>query len=482
MTRSPRVIGNLKKISEILVLLLGDSLSILMVIKLSVYLRLNMLPVLAPRFARDAYVSEINTYLIFAVWMFFLLYEGLYTRRFSFWDEVLSSVKACAYGAVGVFFIGSLGKMSTEISRSIVLFSGMISIAVIPSVRLVLKSLLRRAGLLNRRVLMLGAGKTGRMIAQALRDESNLGYEIVGFLDDDDAKVGTMVDGIKVHRGVDRASRYVRRSGITDIFVAMPGVGSERMRGLVNSLQHRVDRLFVVPDMFGMAVTGTRLTHFFKAQAFAFEMQNNLAYPINNLIKRAFDLAVCLVFIPLLLIPMGVIALYIRLGSRGSAIFRQERIGRHRRSFMCMKFRTMYEDADARLHAILRDDPEASKEWAAYWKLREDPRVTPAGKFLRRTSLDELPQMFNVLLGQMSLVGPRPYIYREWEALEEYSDIVLGVRPGITGLWQVSGRSDTTFDVRLSLDAWYVRNWNLSLDLVVLLKTVAVVLRRTGAR
>lgn len=482
MTRRLRLINKLKKLSEILALLVNDSLVILLVIKLAIYLRLIVLPRMSSRFSADVLVSEINLYLIFATLFFFMVYEGLYTRRFSFWDEVFAIVKACVYGTVGVFFIGSIGKMSTEISRTVVVLSGMLSIALIPLVRLMLKALLRKVGLLNRRVLMLGAGKTGRMIAEALREERNLGYEIVGFLDDDVEKIGTLVDGIKVHRGVDRASMYVTHCGVTDIFVAMPGAGNERMRGLVNSLQHRVDRLFVVPDMFGMAVTGTRLTHFFRAQAFAFEMKNNLAYPINNLIKRAFDLAACMVLIPLLLLPMGVIALYIRLGSSGPALFRQPRIGRHRKSFMCMKFRTMYEDADARLAAILRDDPEAKREWEAYWKLKDDPRVTPAGRFLRRTSLDELPQIFNVLLGQMSLVGPRPYMLREWEALEDYSETILGVRPGITGLWQVSGRSDTTFDVRLSLDAWYVRNWNLRLDLVVMLKTVTVVLQKTGAR
>jgi undecaprenyl-phosphate galactose phosphotransferase len=142
----------------------------------------------------------------------------------------------------------------------------------------------------------------------------------------------------------------------------------------------------------------------------------------------------------------------------------------------------MYRDADERLKSILANDPEARREWETFWKLKDDPRVTPVGRFLRNTSLDELPQIFNVLMGEMTLVGPRPYLPREWDALEEHSDIIHGVQPGITGLWQVSGRSNSSYEQRLSLDSWYVRNWNLWLDIVILMKTIKVVIKKEGAR
>lgn len=142
----------------------------------------------------------------------------------------------------------------------------------------------------------------------------------------------------------------------------------------------------------------------------------------------------------------------------------------------------MYADADERLQHILAADPEAKNEWDTYWKLKNDPRVTPIGSFLRLTSLDELPQIFNIIRGEMSLVGPRPYLPREWEALKDYSEIIHSVQPGITGLWQVSGRSDSTYEQRLILDIWYVRNWSLWLDIVILMKTIKVVLNREGAR
>jgi len=211
-------------------------------------------------------------------------------------------------------------------------------------------------------------------------------------------------------------------------------------------------------------------------------MKNNLADPVNNIVKRLSDLLACVLLVPLLLLPMALISVLIRMGSGGPAILRQERIGRHGRRFRCLKFRTMYEDADRRLEDILASDPVARQEWETFWKLKHDPRITPIGRVLRNTSLDEFPQIFNVLMGQMSLVGPRPYLPREWDALNDFSETILGVRPGITGLWQVSGRSETSVDVRLSLDAWYVRNWNLWLDLVILFKTFSIVLKGSGAR
>jgi undecaprenyl-phosphate galactose phosphotransferase len=167
--------------------------------------------------------------------------------------------------------------------------------------------------------------------------------------------------------------------------------------------------------------------------------------------------------------------------SPGSSIYRQTRIGRSGRPFEIFKFRTMYEDSDRRLQEFLRGNEKARKDWERFWKLRNDPRVTKIGSFLRRTSLDELPQLVNVFLGQMSLVGPRPYLPEEVKSLPKEKLVFLRVLPGITGLWQVTGRSDTVFKYRLAIDAWYVRNWTLWLDIVILLKTIKVVAMREGA-
>jgi undecaprenyl-phosphate galactose phosphotransferase len=179
---------------------------------------------------------------------------------------------------------------------------------------------------------------------------------------------------------------------------------------------------------------------------------------------------------------MLIIVLLIKINSRGPAIFSQERVGKNDRSFRCYKFRTMFTDAEERFNTFLGNNPDAQNEWKNYWKLRIDPRITKIGSFLRRTSLDELPQILNVLKGDMSLVGPRPVTKREIdEYYKEHAKLCFGVPPGITGLWQVSGRSNTSYDYRIALDSWYVRNWNLWLDIVILLKTVKVVINREGA-
>jgi undecaprenyl-phosphate galactose phosphotransferase len=276
--------------------------------------------------------------------------------------------------------------------------------------------------------------------------------------------------------------RYLKNCDVQEVVIALPEFDKEQLAHLVNRLQHKATSILCFPGFSGMAVMGTELRHFFQDQAFAFEIKNNLAQPLNYYTKRLFDYVFGILFFILLIIPIGIISLLIRLTSRGPAILKQERIGKNRKSFICYKFRTMYHDADERLGIILANDPEAKKEWETNWKLKNDPRITAFGMFLRRTSLDEIPQILNILKGEMSLVGPRPYIPREWNWLKEYSETINCVQPGITGLWQVSGRSDSSHEQRLTLDSWYVRNWNLWLDIVILIKTIYVVLKKEGAR
>jgi undecaprenyl-phosphate galactose phosphotransferase len=475
-------INRLKGGLEMAGIFLLDLLFLTLIFKLSVHIRTEILPHLDFRFPLPSPSgSVVKLWWVFLIWVFFYYYEGLYTKRYSFWDEVKALWKTAFFSTVGVFAIASVGKLGNEISRTVIILMGSMAVFALPPLKMTSKSFLRKAGLLRRRVLILGAGETGRLICKALRKEPNYGYEVIGYLDDDLAKVGKSIDGVKVHRGVGLAARYLGRCNVTDLVIAMPGAGKEKLQGLINDLQHKVDRILFVPDIFGLAVVGTTLQHFFQEQAFALEVKNNLAQPINYFTKRVFDYVVGLVLLMVLSVPLLVISALVRLTSKGPAIYMQERVGKRGEPFMCYKFRTMYHDAEERLQDILREDPVARSEWEKYWKLKDDPRVTAVGRFLRRTSLDELPQILNVLKGQMSLVGPRPYLLRELGFITDYEDTLLTVIPGITGLWQVSGRSNTGYDYRIALDSWYVRNWNLWLDLVIMLKTVRVVFNKEGA-
>ena len=479
-----RFYGNqIRKIAELIFIFLADIAALFMVFQLAFFIRKRLPLFLHLPFPAEESLATLNSlWWILLVWIFFLYYEGLYTRRFSFWDEIRVLWKVIFLSTIGIFTIVSLGKISDQISRTVIVLMGMTAFVLLPVIRLNLKKLLRRFGLLKRRVLILGAGRTGELMLKALMREPNYGYMVIGFVDDDPEKIGTNINGIKVHKGVDRVLNYINRCNIEDLFIAMPGAGNERLQGLINNLQHKVENILFVPDVFGIAVLGTSLQHFFQEEAFAFELKNNLSKSLNRFIKKIFDFVFSVIFMIFLLVPMAVITVLIKLDSRGSAVFSQQRVGKNGKIFSCLKFRTMYEDAEDNFSALLVKNPDINNEWSTYRKIKDDPRITRVGKFLRSTSLDELPQIFNVLKGEMSLIGPRPVTEDEINNYyKEAADICYSVLPGITGLWQVSGRNNTSYGSRIALDSWYVRNWNLWLDIVILFKTVRIVFKREGA-
>jgi len=471
----------MKKGLDFIVILIVDLLTLAICLELSILTRRELLSsfIVFPEFTGKNIAAF---WWVFPIWISFLAYEGLLTKRFSFWDEVKQIWKAIFFSTITVFSLLFLAKMGENYSRTLIVLMGITSFFVFPAIRINAKKLLRRIGLFRSKVLIIGAGKRGRLVVKALKEEHNLGYKVVGFLDDDPEKAGRLIEGVKVHRGIDRAERYIGRSGINAVVIAIPGATREKLNDIINSLQHKAENILFIPDILGVAVLGTKLQHFFREQAFALEIQNNLARPINIFLKKCFDFTVgSLLLLIFLSIPIAIICLFIRLDSPGPAIFSQERIGRKGRPFKCYKFRTMLNDAEENLQELLDTNEDIRREWEQTWKIKEDPRITKIGRFLRTTSLDELPQLINVLKGEMSLVGPRPYIPREIDSLKDREELIHNVHPGITGLWQVSGRSNTSYDYRIALDSWYVRNWNLWLDVVILLKTLRVVLKREGS-
>jgi len=478
-----RLVNKIRATSEVLILAAIDLVALLLIFRLSVLVRTNALPLIYPNFPVDPPFKNIaNLFWVLLVWVFFFYYENLYTRRFSLWDEIEALIKASFLSTAATFVIISVGKLSDEISRTLVVVMGIITILLVPPLRILSKGLLRKLGFFKRRVLILGASDSGMRVARALRRETNYGYTVIGFLDDDPKKIGTRIDGVKVHKGIDNVVAYATRSNVKDLFIALPNRDRDRIRNLVDNLQHKFDQLLFVPDMSGVFATETTLVHFFHEQVFALKIRNNLSRPFNILVKRCFDILASSLLMIMLLIPLLILAALIKLDLGGPVFFRQTRVGRNGKPFGCRKFRTMYADAEERLSALLATDAEARKEWSTYRKLKNDPRVTTFGEFLRSTSLDELPQLFNVLLGEMSLVGPRPVLQEEIDLYyKDKAEFCFSVRPGVTGLWQVSGRNNNGYDYRIAADLWYVKNWNLWLDIVILLKTVPALLGRVGA-
>lgn len=453
---------------------------------LAVLVRLHLLPALSGMFPRGV-PEQLFDYL----WVMGLIgaicftYEGLYTRRFPFWRETKRVIKAATLAFFLVLGIVSLGKLSSEVSRTVLVLGYVISLFALPLWRLAGKTALLKLGLWDKPVLILGAGKTGELAASALLREKLLGYRIAGFLDDDLAKkAGLQINGrrFKILGGFRDAERVMAETGVRHLIVAAPGMPGAALVKLVNRLQRRAASLVVIPDLFGVPVMSAEADYFFDEQVLSFRLRNNLASPWNMLAKRTFDLAAGLIILLVSAPVLILIALAIKLDSPGPVFFTHRRIGRGGKEFNCYKFRTMYLNNEQILKKHLEANPEAKRQWAKYAKLKDnDPRITHIGRLLRKFSLDELPQIFNVLKGEMSLAGPRPYLPREIEKLHNHADSILLARPGITGLWQVSGRNEIDFEGRLQLDSWYVRNWSLWLDITLLIRTVGVVFSRRGA-
>lgn len=336
--------------------------------------------------------------------------------------------------------------------------------------------LLIRAAVYGRPISVIGAGQTALQAIVHLKANPAYGLNPVAAYDDNVALHGGSIGGVPVLGAIELALTEPRTE---QALISIPGARAEVQQRVVNSIFAVFPYTWVIPDLIG--VPNQALQPHNIGSFASLEVRNNLRITQARVLKRLIDVVGAavggIVVLPVLLL----IAVAVVLDSPGPPVYRARRLGRDGRSFDCFKFRSMHRDADEKLRVVLDADPVLRREFEATHKLKSDPRVTRVGTFLRRTSLDELPQLANVLLGTMSLVGPRPIVGAEVEKYADVYGIYKQVRPGITGYWQVNGRSDTTYDERVGMDKFYITNWTPWLDLVILLRTVAVVLRGRGA-
>jgi undecaprenyl-phosphate galactose phosphotransferase len=415
------------------------------------------------------------------IYIAFMSFEYLYMHSLPFWDEVRALVKSTSHASITLLAIVTLGKMGDIMSRLVLLGLWIVAIFVFPVFRLWGKKLLYAVGIWRERILIIGAGNAGRLVMEGLQREKHMGYDVIGFLDDDAKKIGKAIYGKKVFGTVDEFPLFIKELGIKTAIIAIPSLPPERLSALTARVQNALSNTMVIPDLKGIALLNTNLFHLFLEEIFLMNIRNNLKSVTNRFIKRLFDMIVSIISMPVLLPLIGIIGLIIRLETPGAAIYSHDRIGKSGKFFRCYKFRTMYKDAEEKLREMLENSETLRSEWEQTWKLKEDPRITKTGRFLRKSSLDELPQIFNVLKGEMSLVGPRPYLPREKDDIRENIQVIASAKPGITGLWQVSGRSNTSYRYRVKLDTWYVMNWSLWLDIAIIFKTIRVVLKAEGA-
>jgi exopolysaccharide biosynthesis polyprenyl glycosylphosphotransferase len=334
-----------------------------------------------------------------------------------------------------------------------------------------LTGLLLRAAGYQRRSVLVGTDQHIEAVAHALRDDPNSPVNVVGFL----SLRPRPDNGLQSLGSVDDIGDVITRHRVDEVIIADPAFPQVQAVELVDQCHQRGVRVRVAPSTMEILI---HRAEFVPGQSVPlFELKPPVFEGIDYAVKRTFDVVVSALLLILLSPLLLAIVAAVRLSSRGQAIYRSMRPGIGGVPFACFKFRTMYHDAD-RSQADLESLNEAS---GALFKIRDDPRATPVGRVLRRFSLDELPQLINVLRGQMSLVGPRPLPQRDFERLEDWHMKRYLVMPGITGLWQVSGRSNLDFDDLVRLDFLYLERWSVFLDLTILLKTVPAVLMRRGA-
>ena len=373
----------------------------------------------------------------------------------------------------GVLYFTDTGPLWARVA---LLLSGLIAWVLIPMARWLVRLILVKLGWYGVDVAVLGAGKTGEMVVRALRVAAGYGMNPVAIYDDALNLRGSSLEGLPVVGPISG----VLHASYAAVFVAMPGLPRARLLELLRGPLANVEKVLIVPDFFGVESLWVEARDL--NGTLTLEISRNLLRPLPQALKRLFDLLVILVAAPFWLPVFGFCALLIFLADRHSPIYWQERVGLRGHPIQVMKFRTMVVDAESRLQKYLETNPAAKLEWEMKFKLTHDPRITGVGGFLRRTSLDEIPQLINVLLGQMSLVGPRPLPTYHLQAMAlEYQDIRARVLPGISGLWQVSGRSETDVQGMAELDDQYVRNWSVWLDIVVLVRTVGAVIAGRGA-
>jgi len=414
------------------------------------------------------------------VYMIFIQIYGLYTRRMQFWKIISRLFTANIYGTVTIVLLMYLSHIAGNTSRLFLLFLWILSFLFVVLFRFIVKRILDKIGILRIPVLVMGAGKTAEIVLQHFVEDTGLGYEFIGYLEDN--KPNPVVAKLMPHLGTfDDAKEIIKTTKIKNVLVVAPGLDNEGIQKIVYRLQPLVKNISFIPDMGTLPLATLDVESLIDGHILAFRVRNNLAVWYNRFVKYVFDWLCTIIGIICLMPVFILISLWIYKDSPGPVIFKHMRVGKNGKEFPCYKFRSMCVDADQKLKELLEKDPAAREEWEKDFKLKNDPRITHSGAFLRKTSLDELPQLFNVLKGEMSLVGPRPIIQKEVPRYGKFIEDYYMVRPGITGMWQTSGRSDIDYDERVQMDTWYVRNWNVWFDVVLVWRTFSVVLGKKGA-
>lgn len=380
-----------------------------------------------------------------------LYYEKIYTLRYDFWQETQKVLKSLFLAYVIVLALLTLLKTSLDYSRLFISLYFVFSILLLPVAKRYTKKLIYSFSFFKKKVLVVGDEEQVDIFKKEFQNNWYLGMEAV-------------------------------QKNYDTVIISSKDITLEKINKKIEKYLSDNSSVYVVPYVTNINFSNSNIMEYSNIRYNTIQIENKLLIKSNIWIKNLFDFFIALLIMPLFIMIHLLISLVVLLDSRGPIFFKQLRLGKDNNYFVCYKYRTMYEDSEEILEKYLQDNPSEVEYYNKYHKYQNDPRITKIGKVLRATSLDELAQIINILKGDMSLVGPRPYMLNESCKLGDNQDFILRVKPGITGLWQVSGRNNLTFKERNELELWYIKNWSLWADFVILIKTFKVVLGKVGAK
>ena len=438
----------MRELSAKFIILITDIVSIILSLYLAFVTREHLTISSLPPF-QDSIYDYITFYPVIVVPVILFVYEGIYTYRYDFWHESRLLIKALISSMIIIFAYLAMSKSVEDYSRIVLTLSFIYMIFIIPFFKRVVKHKLYDLGL-------------WRKVAKFYSDNESLEYEIeknhyLGYIKTNSNRADT-------------------------VFINSKDMSVSKLQSTIDEMMKRHKEVLFIPILNDFDLTQSRIYELSNIRSNFISLKNRLKSRFRRAVKYIFDYILAVLSLPVTLPVIAITAILIKKEDiKAPIFFNQKRIGKDGKIFVCYKFRTMIPDNEKIFLEYINSNPQEAEYYHKYRKLKNDPRVTKIGKILRSTSIDELPQILNVLKGDMSLVGPRPYLPEEKDIMDGYYTTITNVKPGITGLWQVSGRNDIDFHQRVLTDVWYIRNWNLWLDITIILKTIKVVLDRRGA-
>jgi len=401
----------------------------------------------------DFIVVNLSSFLFIIVIIFILLWhEKIYRYRYDFWQDTYKVIKSFFIGFLIISSILVFTKSNLDYSRAFIFLYFALGALFMPIYKRAVKKVLSYFAFFKDRVLIIAQDDKSLQIYKKEIEEN----------------------WYLCQKSVDK--------NFKNVIIISKGMSKGRLNSLIEKHMNSNRNIYIAPYISNINFAHSNILEYSNIRQNTIQIENRLLNVNSIIIKSIFDYTFALFLLPFLIVTHVIIYVLIKLDSKGAIFFKQDRVGEDGNIFKVYKYRTMHENSEQILKDYLNKYPYEVEYFKKFHKYKNDPRITRVGKFLRESSLDELPQIINVLKKEMSLVGPRPYVLDEIKILEDNANFILKVKPGLTGLWQVNGRNNLTFKERVELEKWYIKNWTLWLDFIILVKTIKTVLSRVGAK